>query len=220
MPALSINEILSAARPVLPVITLETGSDAIPLATALFCGGLRVIEITLRTPAALKAIEQIRIAVPELLIGAGSVVTSNQLRDAQNAGAHFAVSPGLSPLLIGEASKLGLAYLPGVMTPSEMISALEQGCATVKLFPAQLAGGIELLKAIRGPIPGLQFCPTGGIDAASCDALLALDNVICVGGSWFLSRELIRQDWAAVEAAARGLSMAYSHRMARGIYPE
>ncbi|HSB96649.1 MAG TPA: bifunctional 4-hydroxy-2-oxoglutarate aldolase/2-dehydro-3-deoxy-phosphogluconate aldolase [Spongiibacteraceae bacterium] len=204
---LSINEILSAARPVLPVITLDSSAAAGPLASALFRGGLRVIEVTLRTPAAFDAITRIRVEVPELIVGAGSVVAPGQLRAAQAAGAHFAVSPGLSSTLVREAAELGMPYLPGVMTPGEMMSALELGCATVKLFPAALAGGVALLKAVRGPIPGLQFCPTGGIDAKSCDDYLALDSVICVGGSWFLSHELLQEDWAGIQSAAQKLSI-------------
>jgi 2-dehydro-3-deoxyphosphogluconate aldolase / (4S)-4-hydroxy-2-oxoglutarate aldolase len=207
---LSISAVLRAARPVLPVLTLEAERYAVPLASALFSGGLRVIEVTLRTPAALAAITRLRAEVPSLIIGAGSVVAPHQLRAAQDAGAQFAVSPGLSPLLIRAAARLKMPYLPGVMTPSEMMAALELGCATVKLFPAALAGGAALLKAVGGPIAGLRFCPTGGIDADSCGAYLALDNVICVGGSWFLADELVREDWAGIERAAQKLSTAYA----------
>jgi 2-dehydro-3-deoxyphosphogluconate aldolase/(4S)-4-hydroxy-2-oxoglutarate aldolase len=202
----SINKILSLAAPVLPVVTFASSRHAVLLARALARGGLKVIEVTLRTAAAYEAVARIRAEVPELIVGVGSVVASHQLHEAQAAGAQFAVSPGLLPMLVREAAQIGLPYLPGVMTPSDMLSALDLGCETVKLFPASIAGGVDLLKAVRGPISQIQFCPTGGVDGQSFSEYLTLDNVVCVGGSWFISREIAQEDWEGVTRSAKIVS--------------
>lgn len=197
---------LRAAHPVLPVLTLERSDWAAPLAEALYRGGARVIEVTLRSPVALEAIRLMHAAVPELIIGAGTVVQGGQLAAARDAGAAFAVSPGFSPTLWELARREQLPWLPGVMTPSDMMQALELGCTVAKLFPARVAGGIDLLRAVRGPFAGLRFCPTGGIDANCYRDYLALDNVLCVGGSWFVApAALKRADWAAIEQCMRAI---------------
>jgi len=206
MIGMTMYDILAASRPVLPVLTVANIAWAAPLAAALYRGGIRAVEVTLRTPAALTAIKEMRSAVPELIVGAGTVLNCSQLNAAKEAGAQFAVSPGLSVAVLAAARDMALPFLPGVMTPSEMMAALELDCAAVKLFPAQRIGGAALLQAVSGPFPDLSFCPTGGIDNSSVDSYLALKNVVCVGGSWFLSAQLLeRQAWPEIEQAAFAL---------------
>ena len=190
--------------PVMPVIVLDKVADAVPLARALVAGGIRVLEVTLRTAAALDAIRAIAREVPDAILGAGTVVLPADLAAAAAAGARFAVSPGASPDLL-EAGRQGpIPLLPGVMTPSDVINALAAGYTAMKLFPAAQAGGLGMLKALAGPFPQVRFCPTGGIDAASAPAVLALPNVACVGGSWLTPADRVRAgDWAAISELAR-----------------
>ncbi|MCW5617430.1 MAG: bifunctional 4-hydroxy-2-oxoglutarate aldolase/2-dehydro-3-deoxy-phosphogluconate aldolase [Rhodocyclaceae bacterium] len=193
-----------AASPVMPVIVLEEVAHAVPLARALVAGGIRVLEVTLRTPVALDCMRAIAAEVPEALLGAGTVLSAADLDAAAKAGAVFAISPGASPALLEAARTSPIPFLPAVMTPSDVITAMDAGFDTFKLFPAAQAGGMAMLKALGGPFPQARFCPTGGIDAASAPAFLALPNVACVGGSWLCPAELVRAgDWDAITALAR-----------------
>ena len=193
-----------AASPVMPVIVLEEVAHAVPLARALVAGGIRVLEVTLRTPVALDCMRAIAAEVPEALLGAGTVLSAADLDAAAKAGAVFAISPGASPALLQAARTSPIPFLPAVMTPSDVITAMDAGFDTFKLFPAAQAGGMAMLKAMGGPFPQARFCPTGGIDAASAPAFLALPNVACVGGSWLCPAELVRAgDWDAITALAR-----------------
>ena len=193
-----------AASPVMPVIVLEEVAHAVPLARALVAGGIRVLEVTLRTPVALECMRAIAAEVPEALLGAGTVLSAADLDAAAKAGAVFAISPGASPALLEAARTSPIPFLPAVMTPSDVITAMDAGFDTFKLFPAAQAGGMAMLKAMGGPFPQARFCPTGGIDAASAAAFLALPNVACVGGSWLCPAELVRAgDWDAITALAR-----------------
>lgn len=197
-----LDDIL-AASPVIPVVVLSRIEEAVPLARALVAGGIRVIEVTLRTPVALAAIRLVREAVPEALVGAGTVTRPVELAEAQRAGAVFAVSPGLTTALVAASRDAAIPVLPGVMTPSEAMAAREAGFTRLKLFPAQAAGGVAMLKSLAGPLPDLRFCPTGGITARTAPDFLRLPNVACVGGSWITPPEVLRQsDWAAVERLA------------------
>ncbi|MBI3715274.1 MAG: bifunctional 4-hydroxy-2-oxoglutarate aldolase/2-dehydro-3-deoxy-phosphogluconate aldolase [Betaproteobacteria bacterium] len=196
------------ASPVMPVIVLDKVEDAVPLAEALTGGGIRVLEITLRTPAALACVHAIRAAVPEAIVGVGTIVNRADFDAARQAGAAFGVSPGATPELLAHAAETGFPFLPGTMTPSEMMRVLAAGFSEAKLFPAEQAGGIGLLKAVSGPLPQLTFCPTGGIDAASASAYLALTNVACVGGSWLAPAALIAsRDWSEIGKRARAASL-------------
>ncbi|RZT91919.1 2-dehydro-3-deoxyphosphogluconate aldolase/(4S)-4-hydroxy-2-oxoglutarate aldolase [Rivibacter subsaxonicus] len=203
MSAMNIRDLMHAS-PVMPVIVLDRVADAVPLARALVAGGIRVLEVTLRTAAALESVRAIRAEVPQALVGVGTVTTPAELDAAQAAGAVFGVSPGASPALLRAIAASGLPFLPGVMTPSDVIAAREAGFEALKLFPAAQAGGIGMLKALAGPFPGLVFCPTGGIDAGSAPDFLALPNVLCVGGSWLAPKALVEAgDWAGIERIAR-----------------
>ena len=200
---ISLETILRAA-PVMPVIALDRLDQALPLAGALLEGGIPTLEITLRTPVALEAIREIRRAFPQAHVGAGTVTTPEALRQVADAGAAFAVSPGLTRPLLEAAAGSDLPLLPGVMTPTEVMAAVDAGFRFLKLFPAEPAGGIPMLKALAGPFKELRFCPTGGIGAASAAAYLAQPNVICVGGSWLAPKSLLDAgDWAAVTRLAR-----------------
>lgn len=197
-------EDIVALCPVIPVLTVEELAHAVPLARALCAGGLRVLEITLRTPVALAAIEAMRGAVPEALVGVGTLTRPVDFAAADRVGAQFGVTPGLTPELAAAARGARFPLLPGVMTPSELIAARLAGFRAVKLFPASQAGGIGMLKALGAPFPDVVFCPTGGITRASAPDFLALPNVACVGGSWFTPRGLLEAgDWAGIEALAR-----------------
>jgi 2-dehydro-3-deoxyphosphogluconate aldolase/(4S)-4-hydroxy-2-oxoglutarate aldolase len=200
---MSIRTFLTLA-PVIPVLTIEKLEHAVPLARALCAGGLRVLEVTLRTSAGLPAIEAIGKAVPEAVVGVGTLAKPGDFVQSANAGAKFGVSPGLTPALAQAARDAGFPLLPGIMTPSELIAGLEWGFTAFKLFPAQPAGGVGMLKALHGPFPDVVFCPTGGISRATAPEFLALPNVACVGGSWVAPSERIRAgDWQAIEALAR-----------------
>ena len=197
---------LLRACPVMPVITLDRAEDAVPLARALLRGGVSTLEITLRTSAALEGIRRIREACPEAVVAAGTVTTPEALRQAAQAGAAFAVSPGLTPDL-ARAAAAGFPLLPGVMTPSEAMQARAHGFTHLKLFPAEQAGGLGMLKALAAPLPDLRFCPTGGLTPETAPAYLALPNVVCVGGSWLTPRDAVaRQDWDALTHLAEAAS--------------
>ncbi len=186
---------------IIPVIVLDDPAHAVPLATALRDGGLQIIEVTLRTPAALAAIRTVRAALPELTIGAGTVTRPEEAAAAREAGAQFAVSPGYTVELGAACRELQLPLLPGVATATEVMVARNDGLRFLKFFPASTSGGIAMLDALRGPFPDVSFCPTGGIDASSVASYLALPNVACVGGSWMAPRALIQaQDWPALTA--------------------
>jgi len=200
---MNIQTILNAG-PVMPVIVLNQVADAVPLARALVAGGIRVLEVTLRTPAALESIRAIAHEVPDAILGAGTVVSPADLDAAAKAGAVFAVSPGASPELLRAGREAAIPLLPGVMTPSDVINALSAGYTAMKLFPAAQAGGMGMLKALSGPFPQVRFCPTGGIDPASAPDFLALPNVACVGGSWLTPADRVKAgDWAAITELAR-----------------
>ncbi|KQW00277.1 bifunctional 4-hydroxy-2-oxoglutarate aldolase/2-dehydro-3-deoxy-phosphogluconate aldolase [Rhizobacter sp. Root1221] len=197
------REIL-ALSPVMPVIALDRLADAVPLARALVRGGIRLLEVTLRTPVALDCVRAIKAEVPEAVVGVGTIVTPADLEESIEAGAAFGVSPGASAALLRAAAASPLPFVPGVMTPSDVINAIDAGFHTMKLFPAAQAGGLEMLKALGGPFPHARFCPTGGVTLQSAPALLALKNVVCVGGSWLTPSALIANgDWAAIETLAR-----------------
>lgn len=206
-----IREIL-AASPVMPVIVLDRVDDAVPLAEALVCGGIRVLEVTMRTPAALDCVRAIRAAVPGAMVGVGTITNIADMNAAREAGAMFGVSPGITPDLIAHAATLGFPFLPGSMTPSDVMRALDAGFTAMKLFPARQAGGIEMLKALGGPFPQVMFCPTGGIDADSAAAYLALPNVACVGGSWLSPTALIAtKDWDEIIRRAQAAALLTRH---------
>ncbi|MFE5736250.1 bifunctional 4-hydroxy-2-oxoglutarate aldolase/2-dehydro-3-deoxy-phosphogluconate aldolase [Streptomyces celluloflavus] len=190
--------------PVIPVVVLHDAADAVPLARALVAGGLPAIEVTLRTPAALDAIRAIADEVPDAVIGAGTVLTPEQVDAARAAGSRFLVSPGWSPRLLGAMRDSGVPFLPGVSTASEVVTLLDEGITEMKFFPAEAAGGTAYLKSLAAPLPQVRFCPTGGIGLASAPAYLALPNVGCVGGTWMLPADaLAAKDWGRVRELAR-----------------
>ncbi|MFD9721863.1 bifunctional 4-hydroxy-2-oxoglutarate aldolase/2-dehydro-3-deoxy-phosphogluconate aldolase [Streptomyces sp. NPDC059076] len=189
--------------PVIPVVVIEDAHDAVPLARALVAGGLPAIEVTLRTPAALDAVRAIAAEVPQAVIGAGTVISAENVKAATDAGARFLVSPGWTDRLLDALRTSGVPFLPGVSTVSEVVALLEQGVDEMKFFPAEAAGGTAYLRSIGGPLPQARFCPTGGISPANAPAYLALPNVGCVGGTWMLPADaLAAKDWARVEALA------------------
>jgi 2-dehydro-3-deoxyphosphogluconate aldolase / (4S)-4-hydroxy-2-oxoglutarate aldolase len=189
--------------PVIPVIVLNDLAHAVPMARALLAGGVRMLEVTLRTPQALACIEAIAREVPEAVIGAGTVRSRADAQAAASAGARFAVSPGYTPA-VGQACRdVGLALLPGVATGSEIMMAQEDGFTELKFFPAMQAGGPAMLKAWSGPFFDVKFCPTGGVTLQNAPELLALPNVVCVGGSWLVPNDAMAQgDWARVTTLA------------------
>jgi 2-dehydro-3-deoxyphosphogluconate aldolase/(4S)-4-hydroxy-2-oxoglutarate aldolase len=192
------------ATPVMPVIVIDRLEDAVPLAEALVAGGIRVLEVTLRSPVALEAIRQIVSHVPDAIVGVGSVRTPEDWKAAIEAGAQFGVSPGTSPQLIDAIASSDVPFIPGVATPSEAMALSARGFNVLKLFPATVVGGTAMLKAISGPLPELNFCPTGGISPSNVKDFLALDNVKCVGGTWMLDKSLIEaRNWEAIKAAAQ-----------------
>lgn len=208
IPALAGNDdlrrVLPALGPVIPVIAIDELAHAVALAHALVAGGVRVLEVTLRTPVALAAIEAIARAVPDALVGAGTLRTPADARAAAAAGARFAVSPGYTPALAAACRDAGLPLLPGVATASEVMAAGADGLSFLKLFPAAAVGGLPLLKALAGPFADVVFCPTGGITPDNAPQFLAQPNVAVVGGSWLTPAEALRaRDWPRVTALAR-----------------
>jgi 2-dehydro-3-deoxyphosphogluconate aldolase/(4S)-4-hydroxy-2-oxoglutarate aldolase len=193
--------------PVIPVVVLHDVAHAVPVAEALVEGGVPVIELTLRTPAALRCIEEIATQVPGILLGAGTVVTPAQARDAQSAGAEFLVSPGTTERLVAAMQDTGLPHLPGAATVSEVLRLLELGYTEMKLFPAEVSGGVGFLKAVGGPVPQARFCPTGGITESSAPSYLSLPNVGCVGGTWLTPADALHdKDWARIRRLASDTS--------------
>ena len=200
---MNIREIVALA-PVIPVLTITELETAVPLARALAAGGLRVLEITLRTPVALAAIEAMRQAVPDAIVGVGTLTRAVDFAAAGRAGAQFGVTPGLTPELAAASRGARFPLLPGVMTPTELITARAAGFNVLKLFPAQQAGGVGMLQALGAPFPDVLFCPTGGITRATAAEYLALPNVVCVGGSWVAPKAMLAAgDWSGIEALAR-----------------
>ncbi len=196
-----------ACGPVIAVLVIERVEDAVPLARALAAGGVRALEVTLRTPAALGAIERIAGEVENVLVGAGTVLRPADAKAAKAAGSGFAVSPGLTSDLAQAARDQGLPFLPGVATASEIIAGLELGLDRFKFFPAETSGGAPAVKALFGPFADIRFCPTGGITPQNTSSYLALPNVVCVGGSWLAPADAVKAgDWARIEALARAAS--------------
>ena len=194
-----------ADGPVIPVIVIEDVAHAVPLAQALVAGGVRVLEVTLRTEAGLESIRRMIAEVPDAIVGAGTVLTGAQLHSVAKLGAAFAVSPGATKALLDLATGSPTPLLPGTATASEVMTVLERGYKYMKLFPAEASGGIDLLSSLASPLPMARFCPTGGIDPEKAKRYLALPNVVCVGGSWLVPREAVRQgDWARITELARG----------------
>ncbi|MER7014353.1 bifunctional 4-hydroxy-2-oxoglutarate aldolase/2-dehydro-3-deoxy-phosphogluconate aldolase [Saccharopolyspora sp. NPDC000359] len=190
--------------PVVPVVALDDVAHAVPLAQALLRGGIRTIEVTLRTPAGLPAIERIAAEVPELVAGAGTITEPGQAKRAADAGARYLVTPGTTERLLEDVEAAGIPFLAGVGTVSEAMWLAERGASAMKFFPAEPSGGVPFLKAIAGPLPHLRFCPTGGISPRTAPDYLALPNVGCVGGSWLAPKDLLAAgDWAKVEHLAR-----------------
>ncbi len=179
--------------PVVPVIALENVDDALPLAKALLEGGIAIMEITLRTEAGLKAIEIISKEMPQMNVGAGPVLNADDFKKAVEHGAQFVFSPGISEELMQTSRELGVALIPGVATASEVMLAKNNGFEHCKLFPATLAGGVEALKAFSGPFSSMRFCPTGGVNLSNVKDFLALENVVCAGGSWIVPTQAIKE---------------------------
>jgi 2-dehydro-3-deoxyphosphogluconate aldolase/(4S)-4-hydroxy-2-oxoglutarate aldolase len=198
---------LASHGPVIPVIVIERVEDAVPMARALVAGGVRVLEVTLRTGAALKAIEAIAREVPQAIVGAGTVRTAADVRAVKAANARFIVSPGYTPAIGAACREHGIPLLPGVSTASEAMLANDDGYTFLKLFPATAVGGIPLLKALAGPLPDIAFCPTGGVTPETAPQFLALPNVKVVGGSWLTPADAMKGgDWARIERLAREAS--------------
>jgi 2-dehydro-3-deoxyphosphogluconate aldolase/(4S)-4-hydroxy-2-oxoglutarate aldolase len=197
------SEVLNAG-PVMPVMVIQNLEDAVPLAQALVAGGIKVLEITLRTPIALDAIRLISREVKDAIVGAGTITTPEQLRAAEEAGAVFAISPGLTPNLLAAANDGNIALIPGIATLSELMLGMEYGLDHFKFFPAEAAGGIPMLKSIAGPIPQVTFCPTGGISPENYNSYLQLSNVACVGGSWLVPADVVKsKNWSRVTELAK-----------------
>ncbi|MDU9047418.1 MAG: bifunctional 4-hydroxy-2-oxoglutarate aldolase/2-dehydro-3-deoxy-phosphogluconate aldolase [Candidatus Electrothrix sp. Rat3] len=200
---LSALDVLKSG-PVIPVIVVSNPDHAVPLARALLVGGIKVLEITLRSDAALESIRRIRLEVPDAIVGAGTVLSGQDLHAVAEAGGRFAISPGLTPKLLKAAEKEAIPLIPGVASASELMLALEAGLTELKFFPAQAAGGVQMLKSFHGPFPQVSFCPTGGVTLQNYKEYLSLKNVACVGGSWLVPSEKIAQeDWSAITVLAQ-----------------
>lgn len=209
MPLKKLRATLRAA-PVVPVLTVEREADAAPLASALREGGIEAVEVTLRTPAALAILSEMKHAEPELWVGAGTILSDGDIDAALKAGADFLVTPGVSPALAAALLDSGAPSIPGVGTASEAMTRYEEGFPLLKFFPAAAAGGVDFLKGLSGPLPHLEFMPTGGIGPANAGAYLALPNVAAIGGSWLATPDdIAKADWAGVaEKARQALSLA------------
>ncbi|WQX69162.1 bifunctional 4-hydroxy-2-oxoglutarate aldolase/2-dehydro-3-deoxy-phosphogluconate aldolase [Helicobacter pylori] len=203
-----IIEILQIS-PIVPVVVIENIKDAVPLAQSLIEGGIPIIEVTLRSSCALEAIELIAKNVPKMRVGAGTILNLTQLEQAQNRGAEFLISPGLTIKLLEHAKKKDMPLIPGVSSSSEVMQALELGYNALKFFPAEYCGGVKLLNAFNGPFKGVKFCPTGGISADNMRSYLDLENVLCVGGSWLTPKDLIQnKEWDKItEICKRALAL-------------
>lgn len=190
--------------PVIPVLIVDDAATAAPLARALVAGGLRALEVTLRTPAALDVIRAMVDAAPDAVVGAGTLLGPADIRAAKAAGATFGVCPGATDRILDAAEDAGLPMLPGVATPSEALRCMERGLEVLKFFPAEQNGGAEVLRAWASPLARLRFCPTGGVSVANAPDYLSLPNVICVGGSWVAPKDAVAAgDWGRIEALAR-----------------
>ncbi|GAA8567883.1 bifunctional 4-hydroxy-2-oxoglutarate aldolase/2-dehydro-3-deoxy-phosphogluconate aldolase [Helicobacter pylori] len=202
-----IIEVLQIS-PIIPVVVIENIKDAVPLAQSLIEGGIPIIEVTLRSSCALEAIELIAKNVPKMRVGAGTILNLTQLEQAQNRGAEFLISPGLTIKLLEHAKKKDMPLIPGVSSSSEVMQALELGYSALKFFPAEYCGGVKLLNAFNGPFKGVKFCPTGGISADNMRSYLDLENVLCVGGSWLTPKDLIQnKEWDKItEICKRALA--------------
>lgn len=188
---------------VMPVIVIHSVEDAVPIAKALQDGGIKAVEITLRTAAALDSIKAIKSACPDLIVGAGTLISERNVEQVADLGVDFAVSPGMTEKLVLRAQALGVKLLPGVATCSEILQGMELGLSCFKLFPATAVGGLPLLKSINGPLPQVSFCPTGGIKLDDFDQYLALPNVACVGGTWLVPEDAVKaKDWPAITRIA------------------
>ncbi|GAA8418757.1 bifunctional 4-hydroxy-2-oxoglutarate aldolase/2-dehydro-3-deoxy-phosphogluconate aldolase [Helicobacter pylori] len=203
-----IIEVLQIS-PIVPVVVIEDIKDAVPLAQSLVEGGVHIIEVTLRSSCALEAIELIAKNVPKMRVGAGTILNPTQLEQAQNRGAEFLISPGLTIKLLEYAKKKDMPLIPGVSSSSGVMQALELGYNALKFFPAEYCGGVKLLNAFNGPFKGVKFCPTGGISADSMRSYLNLENVLCVGGSWLTPKNLIQnKEWDKItEICKRSLAL-------------
>ncbi len=203
-----IIEVLQIS-PIIPVVVIEDIKDAVPLAQSLIEGGIQIIEVTLRSSCALEAIELIAKNVPKMRVGVGTILNPTQLEQAQNRGAEFLISPGLTIKLLEYAKKKDMPLIPGVSSSSEVMQALELGYSTLKFFPAEYCGGVKLLNAFNGPFKGVKFCPTGGISADNMHSYLNLENVLCVGGSWLTPKNLIQnKEWDKItEICKRSLAL-------------
>ncbi len=203
-----IIEVLQIS-PIVPVVVIENIKDAVPLAQSLIEGGIPIIEVTLRSSCALEAIELIAKNVPKMHVGAGTILNPTQLEQAQNRGAEFLISPGLTIKLLEHAKKKNMPLIPGVSSSSEVMQALELGYNALKFFPAEYCGGVKLLNAFNGPFKGVKFCPTGGISADNMRSYLNLENVLCVGGSWLTPKNLIQnKEWDKItEICKRALAL-------------
>lgn len=200
---MNAREVLSAGA-VMPVMVIDDLDVAVDLAHALVAGGIPTLEITLRTPAALQAIEKIVNHVPGAIVGAGTVINDTQLQAVQDAGAQFAISPGINANFAQAAARCDMTVIPGIASAGELMLALDYGIDTCKLFPAEVVGGKAMLQALYGPFPQVKFCPTGGINAQSAVEYLQLPNVLCVGGSWLTPKEAVAaRDWQTIERLAR-----------------
>ncbi len=203
MAEYTVQQVMQASL-VVPVLVIDNAEDAVPLANALVAGGIKVLEITLRTPAALPAVEAIAGQVSDAIVGVGTVSSAAQLQDSIDSGAQFAISPGVTPQLLEAAGSSRIPFLPGIATVSELMLGIEAGLKHFKFFPATAAGGVPVLKAFAGPFPDVVFCPTGGIGENNFLEFLSLPNVLCVGGSWVAPAGLIRaKDWPAITQLAR-----------------
>ncbi|MGN8379792.1 bifunctional 4-hydroxy-2-oxoglutarate aldolase/2-dehydro-3-deoxy-phosphogluconate aldolase [Helicobacter pylori] len=202
-----IIEVLQIS-PIVPVVVIEDLNDAVPLVQSLIEGGIPIIEVTLRSSCALEAIELIAKNVPKMCVGAGTILNLTQLEQAQNRGAEFLISPGLTIKLLEHAKKKDMPLIPGVSSSSEVMQALELGYSALKFFPAEYCGGVKLLNAFNGPFKGVKFCPTGGISADNMRSYLNLENVLCVGGSWLTPKDLIQnKEWDKItEICKRALA--------------
>ncbi|UOS55289.1 bifunctional 4-hydroxy-2-oxoglutarate aldolase/2-dehydro-3-deoxy-phosphogluconate aldolase [Helicobacter pylori] len=203
-----IIEVLQIS-PIVPVVIIENIKDAVPLAQSLIEGGIHIIEVTLRSSCALEAIELIAKNVPKMRVGTGTILNPTQLEQAQNRGAEFLISPGLTIKLLEYAKKKDMPLIPGVSSSSEVMQALELGYSALKFFPAEYCGGVKLLNAFNGPFKGVKFCPTGGISADNMRSYLNLENVLCVGGSWLTPKNLIQnKEWDKItEICKRSLAL-------------
>ncbi len=203
-----IIEVLQIS-PIVPVVVIENIKDAVPLAQSLIEGGIHIIEVTLRSSCALEAIELIAKNVPKMRVGVGTILNPTQLEQAQNRGAEFLISPGLTIKLLEYAKKKDMPLIPGVSSSSEVMQALELGYSALKFFPAEYCGGVKLLNAFNGPFKGVKFCPTGGISADNMHSYLNLENVLCVGGSWLTPKNLIQnKEWDKItEICKRSLAL-------------